>query len=392
MAEDTPEVNKGQPSLSRRDFLKLAGVGVGAALLSQTKPGREITSLITGPNTEWISSEIPPELISKEIPAKNEFYRQPLAILNEGISLYESWRKNDGSLPEISYTKPPNFLDVSRTADLLVKGNHQFDYFLDELLSNDRPDYAFIDFSMGGIRSFDYMVVTNPGTGLIRQIKEGYKSNFGTEFNLSTDDQEQYLATNCLKWFGDAKKFIDREVDKKGKQSTSLLFAYFLHKNKGNLNESMWDTVLWLKIAGRNDLETWEQKPTRQGAELLTNMFKDEFSLKISANWVLENVSPDSVLLNSPEKYANMQFKDFITINRAGSFSHPWNIIALSTSMSPFVLERFVHAHHSYMAETEYHGKNSLSPDGREKASADLEVSTYADQLSKLVQSYRKEH
>lgn len=124
--------------------------------------------------------------------------------------------------------------------------------------------------------------------------------------------------------------------------------------------------------------------------KLLTGMFKDEFSLKISANWVLENVSRDSTLLNSADGSSNMQFKDFMPINRAGSFYHAWNIIALSTSMSPFMLKRFILAHHSYFAETIYHGKNSLSPDGREKVIADLTISNYSDELGKLVGSYIK--
>lgn len=378
-------------TLSRRDFLKIGALTVGSIALSQTEIGKKATSLLTGPNTEWISSEIPPELLGKEIPIKNEFYRQPLIILNEGISLYEDWRKDDSNLPEVSYNKPPNYIDTQRMASLLTKGTPA-GWFLDGLIGNDQTDHNTIEFSMGGVRSFDYIVVANPGTGLIRQVKDEYKQKTQRDFDLSTDDQEQFLKTNCLQWFDDAKKFIGREVDKKGKQSTSLLFAYFLHKNKGNLNESMWDTTLWLKVAGRNDLQTWEQKPTRQGAELLTKIFKDEFSLSISANWVFENVPPDSVVLNSPEKYLNMQFKDYITVNRAGSFYHPWNIMALSTCASPFILERFTAAQHSYLTETSYNGKNSLTPDGREKVKADLETSKYADEISKLVQSYKLEH
>jgi len=377
--------------LSRRDFLKLSSVAAGAWALSQTKIGRKATSLLTGANTEWISSEIPPELQGKEIPIKNEFYRKPLVILNEGMSLYEDWRKNDSNLAEISYNRPPNYIDTQRMASLLAKGTPD-DWFFDGLIGNDQPDHNTIEFSMGGVRSFDYVVVANPGTGLIRQIKDEYKQKTKRDFDLSTDDQEQFLKNSCLQWFDEAKKFIDVEVDKKGKQSTSLLFAYFLYKNNGDLNESMWDTTLWLKVAGRNDPQTWEQKPTRQGAELLTRMFKDEFSLGISANWVLENVPPDDVVLNSPEKYLNMQYKDYITVNRAGSFYHPWNIMTLSTSVSSTILERFVHAQYSYLAEIEYHDKNSLAPDGREKVKADLEVSKYADDISRLVQSYKTGH
>lgn len=403
MAEDTSEISKSQkhsvPSsriLTRREFLKLAGVTMaGAVLFSKRKPIIEATSFVTGPNAELISSEIPPELADKEIPAKNEFYRQPMIVLNEGITLYESWRKDDNGLPEVEYTKPPNFLDVSRLMDLTVKGNHQLDFVglvLDDLHSANQVDYAFIDFSKSELDGFESVMVTNPGTGLMRQIKEEYRNKFGFELDLSTDEQKQYLSTSSLKWFGDARDYVDREVQKKGKQSTSLLFAHFLHGNKGNLNESMWDTALWLKIAGRNNLETWGREPMRSGAEVLTNMFKDEFSLKISANWVLENVSPDSPLLNSADRYANIQFKDFMPVNRAGGFYHAWNIIALSTSMSPFVLRRFVIAHHSYLAETLYDGKNIESTDGREKVKADLKLSTYADELGRLVESYKKGH
>jgi hypothetical protein len=390
MAETTPDQGQ-KTSFSRRDFLKVAGLAAGTLALTQTEIGRKTTSLLTGPNTEWISSEIPPELLGKEIPTKNEFYRQPLVILSEGISLYEDWKKSDSNLFKISYNKPPNYIDTQRMASLLTKGTPDR-WFLDGLIGNDQPDNNTIEFSMGGVRSFDYIVVANPGTGLIRQVKDGYKQKTQRDFDLSTDDQEQFLKNNCLKWFDDAKKFVNKEVDKKGKQSTSLLFAYFLHKNKGNLNESMWDTTLWLKVAGRNDLQTWEQKPTRQGAELLTSMFKDEFSLNISANWVLENIPTDSSVLNSPEKYVNMQYKDFMPVNRAGSFYHPWNIMALSTSASSMILERFVHAQYSYLTETQYHGKNSLVPDGREKVKADLEVSKYADDIDRLVQGYKKEN
>lgn len=388
MSEVSPQQEQNH-NLSRRDFLKAAGIVAGTLAVSQTEIGRKVTSLLTGPNTEWISSEIPPELSDKEIPIKNEFYRQPLVILNEGISLYNEWRQRDLGLLEISYIRPPNYINEAKMGYLLTKGTVD-SFFTNGVLNNDQPDHSFIEFSMGGIRSFDYIIVANPGTGLVREIKDQYKQKFNKNFDLSTEDQEQFLKTSCIQWFNGAKEFIDKEVNKKGKQSTSLLFAYFLYKNNGNLAESMWDTTLWLKIAGRNNLQTWEQNPTRQGAELLTKMFKDEFSLNISANWVLENVPSNSVTLNSAEKYVNRQYKDFMPVNRAGSFYHPWNIIALSTSVSPFILERFTNAQHSYLTETKYDGKNSQSPDGREKVKADFEVTKYANRMSKLVESYKR--
>jgi len=407
-------------TLSRRDFLKVASVAVGAVVagkgvnyLSKVKPVNRAVFLTTGWNAEQIVSEVPPELKGKEIPVKNESYRPPLLILNEAIALYEKWKETGSSLAELSYVRPPNYLDVPSLRDKLknlIKTDRNIntsdpnflpDLPINLLKSNDQQGHCFIEFTGSQLRNASEISSEDPGTGLMRQVREEYRKVSGTEFDAFLADtelsKEEYLKVECLNWFKGAGTFVEREVAKSGRQSTSLLFAYFLYRNKGNLMESLWDTTLWLKIAARNDLETLNFYPKRAGAQLLTRLFKDEFSLKISANWVEDNTQLDDALLNDIGVQVGMQYKDFMPINRVGGLYHAWNIIALAGSMSPLLIKPVVRGISNVSFDKnptgpngEYYDKRLLSTAGREKIMADLKVVSHADEFTKLLKKYEK--
>jgi len=415
------QINSGK--LSRRDFLKVAAAGVEALAewwIAHNIPllkelWRENGFLITG-NPDGINeiwSEVPPQLEGKKIPEHNEYFRRADDIFVQGIDQYNEWVKDDSNLPIPHYEKPDNFVDAP---SLIANMGGEIDtiqdrwknddfywyvgYGLDAIESYNQPYGMIMDGSSGGITNISDMIHLDPGTGFLQSLRDEMKSKYGDTFdvweanrtNSLTEEQKLEVNNKFQKWYYSAREYVSNIRDKsKEPISTSILFSYFLYRNKGNILTSVWDTSVWLKIASRNDPKhDLHRDPTYERASELCHIFQDEFSPTVSANWVIDNVKPGDGLLNYTENpYDYPQYKDYMPPNRAGGYYHAWNIMALSLCVTPLALKRIVAAHSG--PALEHNGKYS-SEYGQVKTWADMLVVDKSDEILAHTRRYGHGH
>lgn len=366
--------------------------------------------MVTGnvEDLDLITSEVPKSLKGKNIPTENEWFRDADATLKEGISLYEEWRESDTALPKPHYQKPENYLNIPSMAYQLGQKVREapeklddgylgyVDYLLDAADEFNMPYSMLFEGSGAGIASIQQLIAIDPGTGLVKDIRQSMKEKFGDEFDIwsacrygpLTDEQRKFFGDKFQNWYSDAMKYVQDVRGKSTEQiSTSVLFSYFLYKNKGDILASTWDTSTWLKILVRNDPSSdLKRDPSYDRAQQATSLFKDEFSPTISANWVVDNVDRSDKELNYVEDpYANFQYKDYMPPNRSGGFYHAWNIMALCMSMSPFLAKRMVATQCNPSLGDD---GNRWTEYGRDKCKADMLVVDKADEIDRIVHKY----
>ena len=183
-------------------------------------------------------------------------------------------------------------------------------------------------------------------------------------------------------------KYLEEKREAKGEPiSVSEALAYFLYENKGDLKESMWDTTLLLKVLARNDVDTLFSNNTFDKAEKLAYLFKDEFSPKISHNWLMEQFSKGIIPKDSPLYQSgameNESGKNFMPINKDGTYYHVMNILTWSaTCMDPWVVKSLVTA---YYNEQNFGGIDHRTEHGIDKVQADIEAAQSADRIKRLI-------
>ncbi|MFA5828575.1 MAG: hypothetical protein WC841_04455 [Candidatus Shapirobacteria bacterium] len=400
--------------LSRRKFLVTTGLAAVAAVAHKPiEASRTLFEInqgyVTGEtNTGSITSETPKHIRKEDIPPENEWLKNADKVLSSGIAIYQHWRKGNPDLPSPHYQKPENYLDVPSVAVNLKKqiphargepGNP--DFFRNLLIDCgvekfDKPYARFIGGSGANITSLQELISTDPGTGVVRNIRYSMSEKFGSEFdvfrscvsNSLTEEQHKFIADQFHDWYFGAMNYVEDARAKSSEPiSTSVLFAFFLHQNQGDILSSAWDTSVWLKILARNDPEDGlKRDPNYDRAHLATRIFKDEFSPHLSANWVVDHVGRDDGGLNFVgDPYKMSEYKDFMPANRAGGFYHAWNIIALSMCMSPFFIKR---ATATYDVPITWGSGFVFSEYGREKNTADLLVAKRAHKIKGMLRKY----
>ncbi len=409
-----------KPNLSRRDFLKIAGAVGGGLVVSAVTPKTpdflkyvdEYDGLVTGKvfDLEKIPSKIPDSLVGKDIPENNLWFKNADKILEDGISMYQSWQKKDSSLNNLFYSKPENYVDVPSLYNLLKNKTVPFwdeinirdgvwnnIGYLYDLASEgfDIPYSRWFYSSIDTVKSTQNLIETDPGTGMVQKIRRFMKEKYGDGYeiwdscknNTLNEEQKSHIIQTSQKWFFDAMFYINKIRDQQKEPiSTNLLFAYFLHENKGNILASTWDTTMWLKIISRNDpTKDFLFDPNYERAKQTCYLFKDEFSKTISANWVIDNVESNNEILNYIGDYAKYpEYKDYMPANRAGGLYHAWNIIALSMTMRPFLVKRIT----ALQANLILTDNIRWTEHGKVKTIADMEVVSKADKIDRIINMF----
>lgn len=386
-------------------------MGVGGFGIKAYEAWNLAEPFVTGKadHLDKIVSDIPGSLKNVEIPTANEYFRDADQIFAEGLKQYEQWKVDNTSLPDLFYDQPENYISVAgvwksymqqlRVSERELGGvdiiSTLLDYLYDVGRQYDLPYSSFLASSGKTIDGIESLIVFDAGTGLVAKLRNKFSERFGRDndlFNVAsgnqfTSEQKQYLNDEVHEWFSDALLYA-RSIaqSKRDKISTSVLFAYFLHRNSGNILASTWDTVAWLKVAARNDPSDLKFSPNPDKASMLMSIFKDEFSPHISANWVIDNVDQHDGTLNYlGDHYALPNLKDFMPPNRAGGLYHSWNIMALALCMAPALAKRLTASQIDPFVEitpevwTEY---------GREKTMADMLTAERLNEVSALAQKY----
>lgn len=410
----TPTVQNDQKRLSRRDFLKVAAVTGAGAVATVYEVDRKIQNL-----TEFLQSlepleevaftadmqdEIPLVLQGVEIPKSNEYYRPPQKIVQEAFDTYNKWREQNPQLPELNWRKPDNYLSYIKLASNFAQNTITQKEVAGSKLSsgpldlrnnlywaaddNDKPYSNFIRFGWMGISSVDDLIYYEPGSGIVRKAIDklkGLKRNQGSDLSSRIEkgmfsDQDRTLFTEEIKTSIDNAISYIREQGKDKPVSTSLLLAYFLYQNEGNISRSFWDTTMSLKLLCRNNLADLRYKPTREATDLLNSLFLDEFSPEVSFNWLTNNVPSSEIELNDPKKE---RFKNYQPINRAGGLYHAWNIISWSTCMPPNLALNITRSY--FVQSGDYKAQH-----GKEKVKTDIRVAAFVRDVAKLIGQYER--
>lgn len=424
--------NPGGISLSRRRLLKVLTLlgaswlvpsvthqvhhpeGLASISYADQRLVDSYLSLATGQvfDLELITTEVPPQLQGVDIPISNEYFQEPDEVFRKGLALYERWRQKDSSLPSLVYLRPSNYVSIpsfiaklnARLTTKPLNGSSIADK-LEQLkfealwVFNGQIDVRnskFISGSTSNITSLDTLVGLDPGTGLVRIVQDHMAEKYGNTFDiydacslgLLTDEQRKEAMAKFNSWYSGALKYVNKIREKsKTPISTSYLFAYFLFVNKGNILASTWDTMTWLKVSARNNLEeALRFEPSYDKAKLICGLFRDEFSEKISANWVVEHVAEDDAYLNDvSDPYIYPEWKDYMPINRAG-FYHAWNIMALLLCMEVPLARRVVAEFLNPLLEDD--GKQRLTEYGKERCVADMRVVDKGASIRALAEVY----
>jgi hypothetical protein len=355
-----------------------------------------------------IDSMCPESLESKDIPSSNEWFRVVDKVLQDGLNRYNEWQSENPKLAQLWFDKPENYLSIESVADRLsekiietpddLKEGYvgYIGYLIGTVDDFDKPYSMIVNGSGANISSLQQMILIDPGTGFVKNLRSSMQEEFGKKFDVwsaclhekLTDGKQKFMVERFQDWYNGAMEYI-RKIRSENKDpiSTSIVFSYFLHRNNGDILASTWDTSTWLKILVRNDPENnLERDPNYDRAKMATDLFRDEFSPTLSANWVVKNVSKSDKLLNYiGDPYLYPEYKDYMPSNRAGGYYHAWNIMALSMSMSPFIVKRMV-----AMVVNPSLGDNGKrwTENGRAKCIADMLVVNRADKIASIVDGY----
>lgn len=428
---------KAKRLLSRRELLRAAVITVAGAVVAapivDSIANRAFTlwndegagAMVTGEasNLNQIPSEVPPSLEGKDIPTTNERFRQADIVFREGL------RSAQESGIRLHFREPGNYLKTSTVLGVVVQDTENNpstilegpaainDEMTGLIYSNDRKYSAFLNGSGGNITGIEEMIIMDPGTGLVKGIRDAMKAKYGANFDVwdackndntysptLTSEQREFIISKTRDWYSGAMEFVQAERAKSDRPiSTSVLFSYFLRENNGDILASVWDIAVWLKILARNDTDTSDPNkflafnPTYDKAKATTDLFQDESSQTISANWVIDAVG--SIKYTDPNGFEQLNFtgnksgdnykypkyKDFMPPNRAGGFYHTWNIIALMMCMDEEVVTRMVATHLNPGA---YENDRWFSEYGRVKAEADMHTVERTREIRNSIRQY----
>lgn len=402
----TPTVQNDQKGLSRRDFLKVAAVTGAGAVATVYEVDRRVQNLAEFLQklepleevafTADMHDEVPQVLQDVEMPNNNARYRPPQKIVQEALDIYNKWQEQNPQLPKLHWRKPDNYLSYIRLASNFAQKTIDNKYSSGPLDlrnnlywaadDNDKPYSNFIRFGWMAISSLGDLIYYEPGSGIVRKAIDklkGLEGNRGSDSSPKIEkgmfsDQDRTLFTEEIKTSIDDAVSYTREQGKGNPVSTSLLLAYFLHQNKGDISKGFWDTTVFLKLLSRNNLSDLKYQPTREAADLLASLFLDEFSPEVSFNWLANHVPASEAELNNPKE---KRFKNYQPINRVGSLYHAWNIISWSTCMPPNLAMNITRSY--FIQKEDYRIQH-----GKEKVKTDIRVAASVRDVAKLIGQY----
>lgn len=388
------------PKSTRRGFLKKSVIVFGGLMV--LKNVAEYFDLLEKAEesifTAGLPDVAPPVLQRVEIPKVNEYLRPPPLIIREGFGIYKTWREQDSDLPNPFWKKPENYLDYARLMKGIAKTDPRLslaDRLADAVFVNDEPYSAFSTFTQSNIFFATDLIEIDPGSGIMAKAAERFK------IIKTNQDYDIYAAATSKSFTKEDEKLFEQEINHlitdailfikdrgEGKSvSTSLLFAYFLHRNQGDIKQSMWDTTIVLKLSARNNIQTLSFEPSREGIEQLSALFIDEFSQQIPLDWLVAHVPANDDQLNDIDMALNSQYKNYQPPNKAGIFYHAWNIMALTTCMSPELIRTSIRSRFSAVL---FGGDDIRLEQGSQKIKDDLRIESYSAQIEQVLWQYQR--
>ena len=409
MSDPNPEIQKIQTrrrspqKLSRREFLKLAGVA-GTALAF--KPVIDATADIWQPkvvdlgievlkNPAAVESILGSSASSLETLAlrdrraegapeitTNPSYRSMTEIIGEVLD-----RRHSEGKP-VSYQRVAGYEDLPYYLDKLQKVAHDpanrdrvltesgevsaSSYVLGYIpgafenttiySENFFPEDVKSVFEMShGNPQFSFELIQNESGFLDRTIETlGEKSLILLELNKR--DILEYLEQAYVYWhthgneidkiirtyLQDIKQHIEKLVTQtEAPVSAGEIFSYCLSRNNGSITKSLMDTTLFLKYMARSDttMDTFfEVKTQPEKARVNEDWFKrnikDEYGKVGSYSELPHETYPYGGLLSAKPEVADLEVdKDLHLLNQIGKPYHAWNLVVNLTAVPPTIAQ-----------------------------------------------------
>jgi hypothetical protein len=335
-------------NLSRRDFLKLLGLGIVGAPLVLSEVEKLILSGFSvglkhpGMTDSLVSGAL--AVCEKDRTSENPNFRPFVKIISEGIDAYT---KQTGS--KVIYKRSRDYHSREYYSDIIgnisdrinfpVLPKNMMEEFKDKL-----PYEAYHAYLQGEYRSTSFEDVYAIGSGFYERFKQkhsdlvmenGYIQDYTKYFEAMRND-----AKNELQIIRQAVE--QKRASERAPISSSYILEQFLEMNKGDLAASIYDTTIFLKFMARNNIETGAYLSEQSNVQWFQNNIRDEFQ---------------GFSFNSPSD-------DKSGVNLIGKPYHSWNLV----SLLQFFPVEMVHASGTYRQMI------TLKEQGLGKTRADLQT------------------
>lgn len=298
------------PDISRRQFLKLAGVALGATLpeglerLIVWGAGKGLTS--PGVSDELVLKTL--QLSEKASNSENPNFRPITEIINEAVDNYLTKKRN-----KVSYARGPSYRDKYYYADATQQiANSSLlptlpSDFIHQL-THQFPSEAFFAYVSSDTPFGQFANLITSGSGFEARFKASHSQLFGEDGRIKDYDNYFPSVDKTIKAeIQDTREYVENmRKDSNKPVSASMVLEYFLEKNNGNLAQSVFDTALFLKFMARNNPETGSG----------TSEFNE--------TWIKENIQDE---YQGPS-YSNPSEGESL-INLVGKPYHSWNLVSL---------------------------------------------------------------
>lgn len=400
-------------TMSRREFLKLAGMFVGGGLFELWRRRNGPAAILSSLVLMDVNVEVPPEFKHEEV-TSNPFFENPDQLLKRSLQIYKSLQTaTPNQYPNLTCRIRKNYISTTDVVQRYIKlskedaGETTDDELLSVALKSLSPTFKSkldqsqggetLGFSASGIHNAEELLVMDPGSGFVtRAIKE----EFGVSREVfyldhSTQVQEGFFPSKVSEPIGkrvtlELKNILRHFKNERQKSQIPLDLAsglaYFYGLNKGDFYTGLWDAVMFFKLLVRNNLESLVASPEYDKSILLGELFKDPFSPKNSLNWLAEKyrekgIGLDNLLLRAGG-WSNVDYKDYMIINRSGGIYHGLNIVAWAAfCMDPVLVQVAVPM---YYGGEQVIGTDFITEHGKIKIESDVSISMRAPEIKRV--------
>ena len=439
----SPDVNSGgKKNFSRRDFLKVAGLGLGALAvkpkLVEIGDSLEKEAVLMSARQFLIKNEcIPPEV--ENVPNENKEFKFADDVLQNAIDLYERWAA-ENKLPDPYYHKSEVYLSRK---DVAIDASRAYSDFFDFLnhVFKDKEGFRYYTSTPGGYLALfggyfegslrDYVsskvekfgskpfffsredlelgaydvIFKNPGSPLIARVAQSVGAvNDNTV--PDTQNEQGKIISALHKEVDPIWDWVGKFVEKNKKQMTEEMFlAGLIYFEKGDIAGALWNRAVLRKLAVRNDPSTFDfnglvfdrdtdeninhLRLVKKNVKIFLDRTQDSYSPRLSANWVATNIEDEKYFAYDETDAANFPNNiKHIDLNSAdGGIYHGDCIVALSGNADPEIIQGM------YVDELFLNSKMieslRLAPNyGSEKVASDLMVCYRLPQVRKILDKY----
>lgn len=273
---DTPPVN-----MSRRKFLIKGAAALAATplVLKSVELGLyEVISKALS-SSESLNKVIETANTITESPeTENGNYRPVAAMLDEAIQNYIHTSHNP-----VIYKKSKDYRDAEYYSDVIKEIRNKAISPTSSLefkkkLTQNMPGEAFYAFAESDHRTGSFAdIIAAAGSGFAERFQKNFPHLVDSKGrpNVGYFEEAEKMGKQEI---SEARLFVENETKQAGQPiSAAKILEYFLNKNNGELDLSIYDTALFFKFTARNDFDTGTIRHDSQQIDWYKKHIKDEY-------------------------------------------------------------------------------------------------------------------